>query len=67
MDLTDPKQDIRIRSALRDADTKGQLPVVAAVTGIAGGEKQLRKIMNGSDELSIMDRGMLSLHLSCLA
>jgi len=39
MDLTDSKQDQRIRAALRSADSKGSLSVVAAVTGIAGGEK----------------------------
>lgn len=53
-----------IREALRNADAKGKLSVVAAVTGIAGGEDELRKIMNGTDELSLMDRGMLGIHLS---
>lgn len=64
MNLTDSKQDERIRAALRSADKKGRLSVVAAVTGIAGGEKELRRIMKGSDELNIMDRGMLAMHLS---
>ena len=63
MNLTDTKQDERIRSALRNADRRGQLQVVAAVTGIAGGVEKLREIMNGTDELHIMDRGMLALHL----
>lgn len=63
LDLHDPKTDDMIRSALRDADSKGKLGVVAAVTGLAGGEKELRKIMNSTSELSIMDRGMLGLHL----
>ncbi|BBT40917.1 hypothetical protein [Pseudomonas guariconensis] len=63
MNLTDRKQDDRIRSALRNADRRGQLQVVAAVTGIAGGVEKLREIMNGTDELHIMDRGMLALHL----
>lgn len=62
--LNDPKTDDRIRAALRDADSKGKLGVVAAVTGIAGGEPELRKIMESTDELHIMDRGMLSMHLS---
>lgn len=61
--LTDPKTDDVIRDALREADRKGKLPVVAAVVGIAGGEAALRKIINSTDELSIMDRGMLALHL----
>jgi len=38
--------------------------VVEAVTGIAGGVEELRKIMNSTEELSIMDRGMLGLHLN---
>ncbi|EOK5389642.1 hypothetical protein ACM6SQ_004691 [Pseudomonas aeruginosa] len=64
MNLTDPKQDDRIRAALRNADKRGQLQVVAAITGIAGGVQELRKIMNSTGEMSIMDRGMLALHLS---
>jgi len=64
MDLTDSKQDERIRAALRSADSKGRLGVVAAVTGIAGGEKELRRIMNSTTELAIMDRGMLAIHLA---
>lgn len=64
MDITDKRQDERIRQALRKADKKGQLQVVAAVTGIAGGVSELRRIMNSDGELSIMDRGMLSIHLS---
>lgn len=61
--LTDPKQDRRIRDALKAADSVGQLGVVAAVVGIAGGEAALREIMNSTEELSIMDRGILALHL----
>jgi hypothetical protein len=61
--LSDPRTDDIIRSALVEADRKGKLGVVAAVVGIAGGEKALRKIMNSTGELSIMDRGMLALHL----
>lgn len=63
MNLTDKHQDDRIRQALRNADKKGQLQVVAAVTGIAGGVVELRRIMNSSEELAIMDRGMLAIHL----
>lgn len=61
--LNDPKTDDKIRAALRDADRKGKLGVVAAVVGIAGGTSELRRIMDSTDELSVMDRGMLSLHL----
>ncbi|EKQ6351825.1 TPA: hypothetical protein NI805_006384 [Pseudomonas aeruginosa] len=64
MNLTDHKQDDRIRAALRNADKRGQLQVVAAITGIDGGVQELRKIMDSTGELSIMDRGMLALHLS---
>lgn len=62
-DLNDPRTDDVIRSALVEADRKGKLGVVAAVVGIAGGEKTLREIMSSTGELSIMDRGMLALHL----
>jgi hypothetical protein len=61
--LRDPRTDDVIRSALVEADRKGKLGVVAAVVGIAGGEDELRKIMNSTGELSIMDRGILALHL----
>lgn len=62
--LLDESADDAIRVALRSADAKGQMSVVAAVTGIAGGVGELRKIMNSTGELSIMDRGMLGIHLS---
>jgi len=55
--------DDDIRNALKDADKKGKLKVVAAVTGIAGGEEELRQIMNSTGDLHIMDRGMLGMHL----
>ncbi len=61
--LNDPETDHRIRAALRAADDKGKLGVVAAVVGIAGGEAELRKIMDSTDELHIMDRGCLLPHL----
>lgn len=63
MNITDPKIDDQIRAALRNADKKGQLQTAAAVTGIAGGVNELRRIMNSSGELPIMDRGMLGMHL----
>ncbi|MGA9854234.1 MAG: hypothetical protein WBR29_03015 [Gammaproteobacteria bacterium] len=61
--LNDPSLDDAIRSALKDADKQGKLSIVAAVTGISGGVDTLREIMNSTDSLSIMDRGMLGLHL----
>ncbi len=63
MNFNDSKYDDKIRAALKDADSKGELEIVAAVVGIAGGEEGLRKIMNSEGELSIMDRGMLGMHL----
>lgn len=64
MNLLDESTDDAIRAALRDADRKGKLDVVAAVTGIAGGVSELRKIMDSSGPLHIMDRGMLGMHLA---
>lgn len=64
MNLLDEKQDAKIRAALKQADRQGKLSVVAAVTGISGGEKELRKMMNRTDPLPIMDRGMLAIHLA---
>lgn len=61
--LLDPRTDDKIRAALRNADERGKLGVVATVIGIAGGEDELRRMMNSTDELSIMDRGVLGLHL----
>ena len=63
-ELLDKKQDDKIRLALKDADSKGRLDVVAMVVGIAGGENTLREIMEGEEELSFMDRGMLGMHLN---
>lgn len=65
--LLDASTDDKIRAALRSADRKGQMSVVAAVTGIAGGVTELRKIMNSTGELPIMDRGMLGMHLGFVA
>lgn len=61
--VTDPRMDEHIKTALRNADENDQLDVVAAVTGVAGGAKYLRELASSDDELSIMDRGMLGLHL----
>ena len=62
-DIMNPETDDKIKEALRSADEKGKLGVVAAVTGISGGEEELRKIMNTEGELHIMDRGVLAVHL----
>lgn len=63
MDIFDKSTDDKIRVALRSAESRERLSVVAAVTGISGGESKLREIMSGTGELSIMDRSMLYIHL----
>ena len=63
-EINNSEADTHIRNALRAADEKGKLGVVAAVTGIFGGENELRRIMESEGELSIMDRGMLLASLS---
>ena len=62
--LLDPSLDDDIRDALRVAKEKGQLGVVAAVTGIAGGVDELVKIMESNGELSVVDRGTLAMYLN---
>ena len=61
--INDSNADIVIRAALKQADRKGKLGVLAAVVGISGGEGALREIMDSSGPLSTMDRGMLAMHL----
>ena len=62
MDVLDPKMDNVIRAALLKADREGKLGRIAAVTGIAGGVEELRKIMRSTGELPIIDRGMIGMH-----
>jgi hypothetical protein len=64
MDVLDPKMDNVIRAALLKADREGKLGRIAAVTGIAGGVDELRKIMHSTGELHIMDRGMIGMHFA---
>ncbi len=63
MKLSFNDSDRIIRNALKDACKKGKLDVVAAVTGVAGGEKYLCKIMNSTKEISVIDRSILGMHL----
>lgn len=63
-ELMNPEADTHIRNALKLADDNGKLGTLAAVIGISGGEPELRKIMDSTGELHIMDRGMLLMHLS---
>lgn len=56
--------DQSIRAALRDADKKGKLNVVAAVVGYPTGVKGLRKIMDSVVPMDAMDRQMLGMFLS---
>jgi len=64
MDVLDPKMDNLIRASLLKADQAGKLSVIAAVVGIATGEEGLREIMNSEGELSLLDRGMLGMHIN---
>lgn len=52
----------QIIQALKDADHKGKLDVVAAVVGTID-EQTLREIMNGTKELDMMAKTMLGMHL----
>jgi len=61
--ICDKALDDRIRSALKDADSKGKLSVVSAIVGPS--VEELKAIMRGTGELSLMDRGMLGMHLGC--
>lgn len=61
--ITDRQGDDAIRAALLDANEKGKLAVVAAVTGIAGGAARLEEIINTTEELSLLERGTLMSHL----
>jgi hypothetical protein len=53
----------KLREALRNVDAIGKLDTLAAVSGIAGGEPEIRKIMNSTGEINVMDIGMLGIHL----
>lgn len=61
--MLDPAIDERIRIALKDADAKDKLGIVAAVSSIAGGEERLRQIMESTEELDLMDRASLGMYL----
>lgn len=51
----------QIREALKEAEEKGKLSIVAAVVGVD--EKYLRDIMNGEVKLNIIDRIKLSANM----
>jgi len=59
----DPKMDNLIRAALLKEDQKGNLHRIAEKVGIHGGAAELRKIMNSTGELGLMDRGMIGMHI----
>ena len=50
-----------VRDALKDADRKGKLDVVEAVTGIEVTE--LKLIMNSTGQINIVERIVLFVHL----
>lgn len=61
--IADPALDSRIKAKLKQIDNSGSLSSFASNLGIAGGANSLRNIMNTEGPLSVMDRGMLALHL----
>lgn len=63
IDIFDPKLSDKIRTALRYADQKGKLSVVAEVVGIHGGVVKLRRIMNSEGDILIGDRAVLAVHM----
>lgn len=58
------KKDLSIRQALKDADSKHKLGIVAAITSVQGGEKRLREIINTDAPLGFFERSVLFMHLS---
>lgn len=54
--------DANIRSALRDAECKEKLCVVAAVVGIT--ESRLRDILYGQFDIPAMERSLLAVHIA---
>lgn len=55
-------KDSAIKAALKDADRKGRLNVVSAVTGYSVAE--LKRIMNPAEPLTLMERSALGIHLA---
>lgn len=55
------KIDDAIRAALKSAKAKGQLEVVAAVTGVP--LRELRNILKPDAELTTAQRSLLGMHL----
>lgn len=55
-------KDANVRSALRDAASKGKLCVVSAVTGIS--EKKLNSILDGEFDIPYFESTVLQAHLS---
>lgn len=64
MEPDDPNIDEHIREALRVAEEKGRLEVLAAVIDFPGGLADLRKIMSSDAPLSILDRALLVVRLA---
>lgn len=61
--INDKSTDFLIKESLKHMDKQNRLHKAVEMTGITGGEDELREIMNSKGELHIMDRGMLSIHL----
>ena len=58
--------DDEIRAKLMEHSKAATLWKLAESIGIAGGTAELRKILNSTGELHIMDRGMLAIHLGLI-
>lgn len=60
--MTDDSIDQAIKSALASAQRKGQLKVVAAVTGFS--VKDLQRMMRAETALTLFERTALKIHLN---
>ena len=63
----DPHAEEKIRAELRKLSRANKLGVLAALSGIAGGERELRRLMESNEPMSIMDIGMIALALDNVA
>lgn len=60
MAINDARQDEKIRAALRSADRNGRLAIIAGMASIAGGQEELRRIMNSKGQLDEEVRSALA-------
>lgn len=65
--MNEEEMDNSIRALLKGSHRAGMLSNVALETGIAGGEETLIDIMNSTEPMHSMDRGMLGITLLGIA